>query len=114
MIRNGMIIDATEPAPFGIPDDLVVSRRIAPAHQAAHHARAERHLDGRGRPPIPSRLWSREQQVVGDPQHQLGIVEQAIHLDQFRVQIQLERNPCEKPFVPRICYNQHRASCIFE
>lgn len=85
MVRRGMVINAAEPTPFGVADDLVMRRRIAPAHQATHHARAERHLDRRRRPPIPSRLRRREQQVMGDPQHQFGIVEQAIHLDQFRV-----------------------------
>jgi hypothetical protein len=114
MVRNGVVINATEPAPFGIADDLLVSGLVAPAHQAAHHTRAQRHFDGCGRAPIPGGLRGRQQEIVGDAQDQFGIVQQTVHLHQLGVKVKLERNPCEKPFVTRICYNQHRASCRFE
>jgi hypothetical protein len=114
MVRDRMVVDSAEPAPFGAADQLVVQSLVAPAHQVAQHVAAERHLDGRRGAAIPGRLWGREQEILRHSQDQLAIVEQLIHLHQLGIELELERNPCQEPFVPRICYNQHRASCASE
>jgi hypothetical protein len=74
MIGHGVVVNPAEPAPFGVADDLVMGRRIAPAHQVTHHTRAQRHLDRRRGAAIPRRLRCREQEIVGGLQDQLGIV----------------------------------------
>jgi hypothetical protein len=75
MIRDRVVVNPTEPTPFGITDDLSVQGFIAPAHQVAHYIAPQRYLDGRGGSSIPSGLRSREQEIMGSAQHQLAIIE---------------------------------------
>ena len=89
---DGMIVNPTEPAPLGVTDNLVVRCGITPTHQAARHTNAERHRDRCGRSSIPRGLWRGTNQVIARLQHELRIVQQAIHLNQLGIHFELERN----------------------